>query len=117
MSVALIKKDWIFSFFPQPLDYEEKSNLNMIVNVENEEPFFYCRVKGRPSKGLWDVESSQRRSISTSVSLPMTVVVEDVNDPPVFLEPIKHITVMENVGIGHSLWTIRAEDPDQHTFV
>ncbi|XP_056588579.1 cadherin-like protein 26 isoform X2 [Triplophysa dalaica] len=100
----------------EPLDYEEKSNLNIIVNVENEEPFFYCRVKGRPSKGLWDVENSQR-SISTSVSLPMTVVVEDVNDPPVFLEPIKHITVMENVGIGHSLWTIRAEDPDQHTFV
>ncbi|KAI7794592.1 putative cadherin-4-like, partial [Triplophysa rosa] len=82
----------------EPLDYEEKSNLNLIVNVENEEPFFYCRVKGRPSKGLWDVENSQRRSISTSVSLPMTVVVEDVNDPPVFVEPIKHITVMENVG-------------------
>ncbi|XP_051517924.1 cadherin-like protein 26 [Myxocyprinus asiaticus] len=98
----------------EPLDYEERSSLKLTVSVENEEPFFYCRVNGRPKNGLWNIENSRGRSSSTSVSLPINVIVEDVNDPPVFIENIKHVSVMENMEIGHSLWMFKAEDQDHH---
>ncbi|XP_051947936.1 cadherin-like protein 26 isoform X2 [Xyrauchen texanus] len=98
----------------KPLDYEERSSLKLTVSVENEDPFFYCRVKRRPKHGLWNIENSRGRSISTSVSLPINIIVEDVNDPPIFIENIKHVRVMENMEIGHSLWMFKAEDQDHH---
>lgn len=95
------------------MNYEERSNLNLTVSVENEDLFFYCRVKECLSEGLWDIESFKGKSSFTAVSLPMTVIVEDVNEPPLFMETIKHVYVMENVKIGHNLWTFRAVDQDQ----
>ncbi|XP_051515753.1 cadherin-like protein 26 [Myxocyprinus asiaticus] len=98
----------------EPLDYEEQSSLKLTVSVENEEPLFTCRVRGRPEHGQWDVENSRGRSSSTSESHSINIIIEDVNDPPIFIENIKHVSVMENMEIGHSLWTFKAEDHDHY---
>lgn len=71
----------------QPLNYEESSNLSLTVTVENEEPFFYCRITGRPTHGLWDVLHSRGRSSSTSASFLITspdtrVIVKHVKSGP-----------------------------------
>nr|XP_055045359.1 cadherin-like protein 26 [Misgurnus anguillicaudatus] len=92
----------------ESLNYEERSNLSLTVSVENEDLFFNCRVKERLSEGLWDIESFRGKSSFTTVSLP--VIVEDVNEASLFMETIKHVYVMENVKIGHNLWTFRAVD-------
>ncbi|KAK7128442.1 hypothetical protein R3I94_016875 [Phoxinus phoxinus] len=73
----------------EPLNDEEKSNLSLTVIVENEEPFFYCRVTGRPKHGLWDVHHSRGRSSSTSASLLITNVNKDDSEPSVFVEIVK----------------------------
>uniref|UniRef100_A0A3P8YLA3 Cadherin domain-containing protein n=1 Tax=Esox lucius TaxID=8010 RepID=A0A3P8YLA3_ESOLU len=94
----------------KPLDYEEGSVRNVSVSVENEEPYFSCKVNRRPPKGLWDVETSIRH-------LPLfrhvTIRVEDVNDPPIFTPAVKNVSVDENVAVGWYLETLTAKDLDR----
>ncbi|XP_034151609.1 cadherin-2 isoform X2 [Esox lucius] len=94
----------------KPLDYEEGSVRNVSVSVENEEPYFSCKVNRRPPKGLWDVE--------TSIGHPplfrqVTIRVEDVNDPPIFTPAVKNVSVDENVAVGWYLETLTAKDLDR----
>ncbi|XDV45494.1 hypothetical protein PO909_013583 [Leuciscus waleckii] len=100
----------------EPLNYEESSNLSLTVTVENEEPFFYCTITGRPTHGLWDVRHSRGRSSSTSASFLITS--RDTR------EIVKHVKRLET---GPLLWAkklgmclseknteITAVDPDQY---
>lgn len=45
-------------------------------------------------------------------TIPVTIYVEDVNDPPVFITPVKTVSVMENIAVGTSLTTFTAKDMD-----
>jgi len=64
--------------------------------VENEEPFFYCRVTGRPKHGLWNVQYSRGNSRSTSASLLITKIKkDDISEPSVFLKMVKHVERLE----------------------
>lgn len=60
----------------------------------------------------WDVVYSKNGSISTKLFFPITV--ENVNDPPEFIDTIKHVTVMENTPPGRSLWTFSVTDQDEN---
>ncbi|NXA26955.1 CADH1 protein, partial [Ibidorhyncha struthersii] len=74
------------------LDYETKSQYNLVVSVENAVPF--------------------------TVSLPLStasvlVVVRDVNEAPVFIPPVKRVEVMEDLPLGHEVTSYTAQDPDR----
>lgn len=86
----------------------------MSVSIENEEPYFACKVKSRPQQPLWDVEWTGGDSDTGApvISVPLTVTVEDVNDPPMFLPSVKNIRVMENSPIGTALEKFTADDHD-----
>ncbi|XP_041702612.1 cadherin-13 [Coregonus clupeaformis] len=105
-------------FVQKPLDYEDGSLRNLSVSVENEAPYFSCKVKGRSATGLWDVVTTRGVSLTglTPPLLPtrqVTVTVEDVNDPPIFTPAIKNVTVEENVEVGWYLETFTAIDLDR----
>lgn len=82
--------------------------------MENEEPYFSCKVKSRPQQGLWDVEWIQGHSGTGAPvnSLPLSINVEDINDPPMFLPEVKNVRVMENSPIGTALEKFIAKDRD-----
>lgn len=44
----------------------------------------------------------------------VTVTVEDINDPPIFTDAIKNVTVEENVEVGWYLETFTAIDLDRN---
>ncbi|KAG7323779.1 hypothetical protein KOW79_013481 [Hemibagrus wyckioides] len=92
------------------VDYEDKMSRNLSINVENEVPNFSCRVKTRTSRGLWDVETDPKEF---NVPYNVTINIEDVNDPPEFVTPIKEIWIAENTKIGTLLETFSVIDPDK----
>ncbi|XP_053338024.1 cadherin-like protein 26 isoform X1 [Clarias gariepinus] len=97
----------------KPLDFEETQFLNLTVQVENEEPFFSCSVRTMYyGDKLWEVDYSRNGTSSAKLSFPITVI--NVNDPPEFTDPVKHVTVMENTPPGRSLWTFTATDHDKN---
>lgn len=76
----------------QGLDYESRSQYNLLVTVENAIPF--------------------------AVPLPLSsasvqVVVGDVNEAPVFMPPVKKVDVMEDLPLGHQVTSYTAQDPDK----
>lgn len=96
----------------QPLSFEEASSLSVI--VKNEEPFFYCRVKGRPKHGLWHVDYSRGRSSSfTLVSLSLQTLDRDarvsVMETGPMLEPSELYTCL-----SEKMVNITAVDADRH---
>ncbi|XP_043968516.1 cadherin-like protein 26 isoform X1 [Gambusia affinis] len=103
----------------KPLDYEDESLKNITITVENEIPYFTCKVMDRNTSGLWKIKTDPSifSGVSTSIrsdggrTHQMTVVVEDVNEPPVFDE-LKPISLPKNVEVGHYLGRIVSRDPD-----
>lgn len=99
------------------MDYEEQTSRNVSVSVENEVPYFYCRVKTPTSQGLWDIEAIPEGSSMGAPKLsrlyPVSIAVEDINDPPEFVPPVKDIMIMENTKVGTLLDTLTARDPDK----
>ncbi|KAL7859579.1 hypothetical protein SRHO_G00147260 [Serrasalmus rhombeus] len=95
-----------------PLDFEESPELTLSVSVENEEPLFSCKVKQRQSGSLWDVDYFRDVSSSALLSFPITITVEDTNDPPELTHAVEHVTIMENTTAGQILWTFTAMDQD-----
>ncbi|XP_061863087.1 cadherin-1-like [Colius striatus] len=74
------------------LDYESKSQYNLVVTVENAVPL--------------------------TVPLPLStanvlVVVEDVNEAPVFVPPVKRVEASEDLPLGHEVTSYTAQDPDR----
>ncbi|XP_046724878.1 cadherin-like protein 26 isoform X2 [Silurus meridionalis] len=92
------------------MDYEENALRNMTISVENEEPYFYCEVLSRTSGGLWKVDMFPKRS---STTVPVNITVEDVNDPPEFIPPVKKIYIRENTKIGTLIGKLEVIDPDK----
>ncbi|XP_021471254.1 cadherin-13 [Oncorhynchus mykiss] len=105
-------------FVEKPLDYEDGSQRNLSVSVENEAPYFSCKVKGRPAMGLWNVVTTGGVTLTGEQPLlstrQVTVTVEDINDPPIFTPTIKNVTVEENVEVGWYLETFTAIDLDRN---
>lgn len=99
------------------MDYEMQTSRNVSISVENEVPYFFCKVKQRTSQGLWDVETFTEGSSTGAPKrpklYPVTIAVEDINDPPEFVPPVKVIMLMENTKVGTLLYTLTAKDPDK----
>ncbi|NXX62693.1 CADH1 protein, partial [Scopus umbretta] len=74
------------------LDYETRSQYDLVVTVENAVPF--------------------------AVPLPLStanvlVLVRDVNEAPIFMPPVKRVEVMEDLPLGHEVTSYTAQDPDR----
>uniref|UniRef100_A0A3Q3KDE9 Cadherin domain-containing protein n=1 Tax=Monopterus albus TaxID=43700 RepID=A0A3Q3KDE9_MONAL len=103
-------------YLEKPLDYENEPLKIVNISVENEIPLFSCKVetRGTSTTGLWKViygDAGTMRVMGPSTH-QVTVTVEDVNEPPIFDEPNKHVSLVENVAAGHLLTTFTARDPD-----
>uniref|UniRef100_A0A9J8AQ29 Cadherin 26, tandem duplicate 2 n=1 Tax=Cyprinus carpio carpio TaxID=630221 RepID=A0A9J8AQ29_CYPCA len=98
------------------MDYEEQTYHNLSISVQNEIPYFSCKIKKKVSNAMWKFNKIPPNSDMSVAdlynSIPVTIYVEDVNDPPVFIPPVKHVAVMENIDVGTSLTTFTAKDMD-----
>ncbi|XP_011475620.1 B-cadherin isoform X2 [Oryzias latipes] len=111
-------------YVQKPLDYEEEPMKNLTITVENEIPYFSCRVVAKSNDSLWKtdvitdvfytgaVDKSSTNKLPHSLSFRVTVEVEDVNEPPVFEKPEKNISLSENVQVGKYLETFTAINHD-----
>ncbi|KAB5546045.1 hypothetical protein PHYPO_G00067580 [Pangasianodon hypophthalmus] len=99
------------------MDYEVQTSRNVSISVENEVPYFFCKVKNPTSNGLWEIETFSEGSSTEAAKLPklypVTIAIEDINDPPEFVPPVKEIMIMENTKVGTLLDTLTAKDPDK----
>ncbi|XP_030590439.1 cadherin-like protein 26 [Archocentrus centrarchus] len=116
-------------YVEKPLNYEDAKMKNITITVENEIPYYSCKVERRSTTGLWKVvtksgSTATRTTVSgvtetelaTGASSHQVIVtVEDVNEPPVFDKPSKEVVVTENFGVGKYLETFTAKDPDVTT--
>ncbi|XP_073679437.1 cadherin-like protein 26 [Garra rufa] len=97
-------------------DYEEQTQHNVSISVQNKIPYFSCKIKKKVPNAMWELDKiPQNPDTDTSVlynTIPITIYIEDVNDPPVFIPPVKHVSVMENINVGTSLTTFTAKDMD-----
>ncbi|XP_026224555.1 cadherin-like protein 26 isoform X2 [Anabas testudineus] len=97
------------------LDYEQGHLKNLTVTVENEIPYYLCKVISRTNSRLWEVTVTSGTMSDKAPSLStyhMTVIVEDVNEPPIFNQPNKKVQLKENIGAGYWLEKFTAKDPD-----
>lgn len=92
----------------QPLDYEENTEQKLTIIVENEEPYFSCEVKERSADGLWTIITNPAKPSSRDI----TITVEDANDPPFFLDPVRKVILEENGVVGAFVDKVTAVDPD-----
>lgn len=82
----------LFSADLQGLDYETRSRYDLVVTVENKVPL----------------------SVSLGLSsASVLVLVRDVNEPPVFVPPVKRVEVSEDLPVGHEVTSYTAQDPDK----
>ncbi|KAI4824115.1 hypothetical protein KUCAC02_012658 [Chaenocephalus aceratus] len=98
-------------YVEKPLDYEESHEKHLNISVQNEAPYYSCKVERRSTTGLWKVNTIGSNTLTLSTT-KVTVIVEDVNDPPIFDMTNKHVTVAENTKAGLYLATFAATDPD-----
>nr|XP_040048445.1 cadherin-like protein 26 [Gasterosteus aculeatus aculeatus] len=100
-------------FVNKAMDYEDGGVKNLTISVENEIPFASCKVVERSAIGLWKVTTggAAPETLGTS-GVQVTVIVEDVNEPPAFKPPQKVVAMAENAEAGKHLETFTAVDPD-----
>ncbi|KAJ8258921.1 hypothetical protein COCON_G00179330 [Conger conger] len=100
----------------KPLDYEEDSERQLTITAENEDPYFSCQLNRKSSGTLWKVTNVDgdpgRGGTPVLVSQDVTILVDDVNDPPEFTYSTRTALVDEDEGIGHLLETFTAKDSD-----
>nr|XP_057907445.1 cadherin-2-like [Doryrhamphus excisus] len=99
-------------YVEKPLDYEEVSLKSITISVENEIPYFSCRVVRRSTTSLWTLKTHRGTTTTGQSTYAVDVMVEDVNEAPVFVEPNKQVALRENVAAGQYLDTFTARDPD-----
>ncbi|XP_059385047.1 cadherin-like protein 26 [Carassius carassius] len=92
----------------KPLDFEEKAEHKLTIFVENEESYFSCEVKERSADGLWTIITNPAKPSSRDI----TIAVEDANDPPFFLDPVRKVILEENGVVGAFVDKVTAVDPD-----
>uniref|UniRef100_A0A8C7XPS7 Cadherin-13 n=1 Tax=Oryzias sinensis TaxID=183150 RepID=A0A8C7XPS7_9TELE len=81
----------------KPLNYEATAFHTLLVKVENEDPL----VPGV--------------SYGPSSTVAVHVIVEDINEGPVFFPDPLHVTRNENIPVGSFVATLNATDPDTRT--
>ena len=98
----------------QPLDFEDGAERTISVSVENEETFFSCEVTKKTASGLWTVVTSRDTETmrNTIHHQQFNITVEDTNDPPMFIIPVKDAVIVENEEIGRLVEQFTAVDPD-----
>ncbi|XP_050930512.1 LOW QUALITY PROTEIN: cadherin-like protein 26 [Lates calcarifer] len=98
----------------KPLDFEEGARRELSISVENEAPYFSCKVKERTSSGLWTVDTSEGDGPGAGQphSVNVIITVEDANDPPVFSVAVKEAVLEENAPVGTWIEKVTAVDPD-----
>ncbi|XP_066442333.1 cadherin-like protein 26 [Eleutherodactylus coqui] len=95
------------------LDYEERTQSNLVITVENEEPMYTCKILQKSLIGLWVVESSRVQGRQAKEKTEIIINVLDRNDAPVFKPQNILITLEEHsVQPGTVLTTIEAKDHD-----
>ncbi|XP_065817798.1 cadherin-2 [Labrus bergylta] len=93
------------------LDYEDSSEKKLNITVENEMPFYSCKVKTRKDNDLWVVMTDNKEK--SQPPYPVTVHVEDVNDAPVLHPSNEKVPLKENTEKGRHLITFTAEDHEK----
>lgn len=98
----------------KPLDFEEDAQMQLTVSVENEVPYFSCKVKERTSSGLWKVDTSTADGPGAGLphSVKVLIEVEDTNDSPAFSVMVKEVMLEENSPTGTWVEKVTAVDPD-----
>ncbi|XP_041807656.1 cadherin-like protein 26 [Chelmon rostratus] len=97
----------------KPLDYEAGAQRQLSISVENEKPFFSCKVKERTSSGLWTVATSAGDDPGAGPpSVQVLIEVEDTNDPPAFSVTVEEVMLEENAPNGTWVGKVTAVDPD-----
>ncbi|KAL3977865.1 splicing factor 3B subunit 5 [Sarotherodon galilaeus] len=99
----------------EALDFENRAQMELLISVENEAPYYSCEVKERTPSGLWKVDTIKGHDPSGAAepqSVKVTVDVEDANDPPEFNVTLNKVAVMENVPAGTWVDKVTAVDPD-----
>ena len=86
----------MMNFFPlQPLDYENKRRFVMAAEAVNE----------HVDTHFLSLEEFRDRTT-------LKIVVEDVDEPPVFLTPVYEWKVPENAAVGTTVGSVSARDTD-----
>ncbi|KAA0706786.1 Cadherin-like protein 26 [Triplophysa tibetana] len=97
------------------MDYEEQTYQNLSISVQNEVPYFSCTIKNRPDNSMWEVNrffETHKSNPKLYKSIPVTIYVEDVNDPPVFIPPVADVNIRENTDVGTFITKVTAVDSD-----
>ncbi|KAM8757249.1 cadherin-like protein 26 [Acanthopagrus schlegelii] len=95
----------------KPLDFEEGTQRQLSISVENEVPYFYCKVKKKTYTGLWDIERDDPDA-GHPQSIKVLIEVEDTNDPPEFRVAVHDVALAEDAPPGAWVDTVAAVDPD-----
>ncbi|XP_038551447.1 cadherin-like protein 26 isoform X2 [Micropterus salmoides] len=98
----------------KPLNFEEGAQRQLSISVENEVPYFSCKVRERKSSGLWEVDTSKWDDPGAGQpgSVKVIIEVEDSNDSPVFNVTVKEAMLKENAPIGSWIGKVSAVDLD-----
>ncbi|XP_028266829.1 cadherin-like protein 26 isoform X2 [Parambassis ranga] len=114
----------------EPLNFEQGPVLNITITVENDIPYYSCKVEKRTYTGLWKVVTVTGAAGSGTMvggssgsivdatgtqgssTHQVTVTVMDVNEPPDFKEKNKTVQLLENKKPGQHLAIFTATDPD-----
>lgn len=89
--------------------------MNLTLTLDNEIPYYLCKVVKRTEGKLWQVTGSKAEATAQGMqSMSVTVTVEDVNEAPVFDELQKQAKMAENGKKGMHLARFTAKDPDIH---
>ncbi|XP_070708486.1 cadherin-like protein 26 [Pempheris klunzingeri] len=94
----------------KPLDFEEGAHRELSISVENEAPYFSCKVEEKTSSGLWKVNTTE--GVAQRPSVKLIIEIEDANDPPLFSVMVKEVMLEENTAVGTSVTSVTAVDPD-----
>lgn len=88
--------------------------MELSISVENEVPYFSCKVMEKTSSGLWKVATSEGGDpgAGSPQSVKVLVDIEDVNDPPMFNETVKEVVLEENAPVGTWVEKVTAVDHD-----
>ncbi|XP_036406876.1 cadherin-like protein 26 [Megalops cyprinoides] len=78
----------------KPLMFEEGAERTLSISVENEEPYFYCELKKKTTTGLWQVVNTGGMSGTGVPTQKVTIILEDISDPPIFARAVEDVTEM-----------------------
>ncbi|KAM7402683.1 hypothetical protein PAMP_017899 [Pampus punctatissimus] len=97
----------------KPLDFEKGAERELSISVENEMPYFSCKVREKTSSGLWKVDTVKGDDGAVQPnSVKVIIEVEDTNDPPFFKVTVKDANIEENAPTGTWVEKVTAVDPD-----